>query len=383
MKEKYPKTYIIILNYNNWSDTFECLESILRNSYPNYQIIVIDNKSTDKSLINFKEWAEGKKRIYVGKYNPLMSLSYPNIKKPLPFIIYSRLEAENGGNLEKEKMLEKSRDWSKNITTPYPLIFIQNEENLGFAGGNNVGIRYALKKDDFEYIWLLNNDTVIDKNALVELVDSFNYYSKPSIIGSKLLFYSMPNTIQTMCGGVLNPLTMKISPIKRYKNNHDGKDIHLDYISGASMFVSKGFIEDVGFMDELYFMYFEDFDWCQRAKIRKYMINCCCRSCVWHKKEASTGMARQEKSFFKRKSARPSINKLVFTYYYNIRNRIYFVKKYFRNKYLLFIMIYMPIKICRMVLGIFLYNDPNKFKRIGFILRGVYDGITGKMGRRY
>jgi hypothetical protein len=87
------------------------------------------------------------------------------------------------------------------------LIFIQAGDNRGFAAGNNIGIKYALAKDDFEYIWLLNNDTVIEKNTLskacMRLQNADNQKSKIGIVGSKLLFYDNPDIIQGI-GGLYN-----------------------------------------------------------------------------------------------------------------------------------------------------------------------------------
>jgi len=190
----YPKVAIIVLNYNGWKDTIECLESVLRNDYPNYQVIVVDNGSPDNSMEYIKAWAEGRQEVLTPEpNNPLYHLSHPPVKKPISYIYYTREEAENGGNFELEESLTK--DWQEqrnfsNIelipTSPYPLIFIQTGENLGFTGGNNVGIRYGLAKDDCDYFWLLNNDTVIDKNTLTEMVKLAESNEKIGMVGAKI-----------------------------------------------------------------------------------------------------------------------------------------------------------------------------------------------------
>ena len=202
---KYPKVYIIILNYNGWADTIECLESVLRNDYPNYQVIVIDNNSPNNSMEYIKAWAEGKLDVWVKPEHPLRHLSFPPVKKPIPYVYYTREGAEKGGDPDLEKRMEQNNP--EGITTKYPLIFIQTGENLGFAGGNNVGIRYSLAEGDFEYIWLLNNDTVIEQNSLSKLVEKAEKYKKEErkvgIIGSKLLYYDNPKIIQGI-GGMYN-----------------------------------------------------------------------------------------------------------------------------------------------------------------------------------
>ena len=199
MTKKYknwPKAGIIILNYNNWQDTIECSESVLRNDYPNYQVIVIDNGSPNNSMKYIKTWAEGRQEVLTPEpSHPLYHLSHPPVKKPIPYIYYTREEAEKGGDFELEEKLtkewqEQRKSNNKELipTSPYPLIFIQTGENLGFAGGNNVGMKYTLKRDDFKYVWLLNNDTVIDQNTLTEMIKLAESNEKIGMVGAKLLF---------------------------------------------------------------------------------------------------------------------------------------------------------------------------------------------------
>lgn len=133
--KSWPKVAIIILNYNAWADTIECLESVLRNDYPNYQVIVVDNNSLNNSMEYIKAWAGGKLDVWVKPDYPLRYLSFPPVKKPIPYVFSSREEAEKGGNLDIENSLENKIP--EGITTKYPLILIQTGDNLGFAGLNS------------------------------------------------------------------------------------------------------------------------------------------------------------------------------------------------------------------------------------------------------
>ena len=322
------KIYIIILNYNGWVDTIECLESVLRNDYPNYQVIVIDNNSPNNSMEYIKAWAEGKLDVWVKPNHPLRHLSFPPVKRPIPYVYYNREKAEKGGNIEVENRLVGKI--LKGITTNYPLVFIQTGENLGFAGGNNVGIRYALAKDDFEYIWFLNNDTVIEKDTLSKLVRKFEEYKKEGkkvgIIGSKLLYYDNPNIIQGI-GGIYNKwfaVAKHLGVFEKDKGQYDNEQIldKIDYVIGASMLVSKEFIKEVGLMCEDYFLYFEELDWTLRGREKGYQLGYCWQSKVYHKEGGSIGSSSkgQEKSEI--------------ADYYGLRNRILFTKKFF-PKYLL------------------------------------------------
>lgn len=92
------KVYIIIVNFYNWWDTIECLESVLRSDFFNYQIIVVDNNSPNNSLEHLKAWADGKMDIYIPPHRPLKCLTYPPVKKPIPYLCYTKEEAEKGGN---------------------------------------------------------------------------------------------------------------------------------------------------------------------------------------------------------------------------------------------------------------------------------------------
>ncbi len=141
------KVYIIILNYNGWADTIECLESVLRNDYPNYQVIVVDNNSPNNSMEYIKAWAEGNLDVWVNPSNPLRKLSFPPVPKPIPYVFYTREEAEKGGNFEFEEKIKG--EIPNGITTKYPLIFIQTGYNGGFSYGNNVAMTQTGEKSDF------------------------------------------------------------------------------------------------------------------------------------------------------------------------------------------------------------------------------------------
>ncbi|WP_245807298.1 glycosyltransferase family 2 protein [Desulfurobacterium atlanticum] len=303
------------------------MESVLINDYPNYQVIVIDNNSPNNSMEYIKKWAEGKLNVWVKPDHPLRHLSFPPIKKPITYVYYTREEAEKGGNSKLEANL--NRKMPEGITTKYPLVFIQAGKNLGFAGGNNVGIRYALTKNDFEYIWFLNNDTVIEKDALSKMVQKFEKYKKEGkkvgILGSKLLYYDRPEIIQGI-GGIYNKwfaVAKHLGIFEEDKGQYDNEEVidKIDYIIGASMLVSKEFIEEVGVMCEDYFLYFEEMDWTLRGKKKGYQLGYCWKSKVYHKEGGSIG------------SSSKGNKKSEIADYYGLRNRIVFTKKFY-PKYL-------------------------------------------------
>jgi len=279
------KVYIVIVNFNGWRDTVECLESVFRNCYSNYAVIVCDNGSSDGSLQQIKQWAN---------------------TFPIKFMEFTRTEAERGGFEE---------DISSN------LILVDNTSNLGFAGGNNVGLRYALARADFEYVWLLNNDTVIAAEALVNMVERIKESPRVGICGSTLLYYNAPEKVQALGGGYYCKwigLPWHLGRLKKAGDKIDRKAVEswMNYVVGASMLVTKGFLQDIGLMCEDYFLYFEETDWAIRAKGR-YFLAYAPNSIVYHKIGASIGTSSnpQKKSFI--------------CDFYNIRNRLFFTRKFY------------------------------------------------------
>lgn len=314
---KWPKVAIIILNWNGWKDTIECLESVFRNTYPNYQVIVIDNGSTDSSMEKIKTWAEGKQEVLTPEPNhPLYHLSHPQLKKPIPYIYYTREEAEKGDNFElEEKVTRKWQEQRKvnskklNPTSAYPLIFIQTGENLGFAGGSNVGIRYEIAKSNNNYIWLLNNDTVVGNEALIEMVKTMENFISIGMSEPKIYIYNKSNKIWS-AGKKNIPLIGNSKRIgaEKIDNKIYNKQEEKDSLNGTALLVKKGLIEEIGNLDEKYFTYFEDTDWSLRAHRAQWKLLYNPKAKIWHK--GSLG-------------SRP------ITSYYFTRNRLLFTKKYY------------------------------------------------------
>ena len=291
------KVYIIILNYNGWQDTIECLESVLKSSYDNYQIIVVDNNSPNNSMDYLIKWAKGELCLWLPDTNPLKYLSFPLSRKPFDYILYSKEEAIKGGDKEKENHLNN------------PIVFIQAGENRGFSAGNNIGIKYALAKNDFEYIWLLNNDTVIEQDTLKKLVQYANN-TDVGICGSVLRYYDNPNVIQAY-GGTIN----KIFGTSKHILDKNKIKKKLDCIVGASFFINKKVIYKIGLLPEEYFLYYEETDYCFNAKNNGFKLGIVLDSFVYHREGSSTRTKNlKEKSEF--------------SDILTLKNRIKFHKKY-------------------------------------------------------
>ena len=317
------KIYIIILNWNGWQDTIECLESVFQNDYDNFQVIVCDNASKDDSISKIKLWASGnfKSKIAISKEADLQ----PECNKPINYTLVN-----SGDNFNKIKFASR-------------LAIIDNKKNLGFAGGNNIGIRFAQSQGDCDYIWLLNNDTVVTKGSLVNLVRKAESNIKIGICGSKLMYYHNLGQIQAL-GGRYNKYFGTTSNILS-----EQEVSKLDFVIGASMLVSKAFLKEIGLMNEDYFLYYEEMDWAVRAK-GKFELGCALDSVVYHKEGASIGGSNW------------NINKKSYAAdYYSIRNRIYFTKKYFRT--------YLPTVYFGLIITIINRIRRRQFDRVPMIFK--------------
>lgn len=286
-----PKVYIILLNWNGWRDTLECLDSIRKLRYSNAEVVVVDNGSTDDSVHKIRE-------------------AHPDI------------------------------------------ILHESKSNLGYAGGNNIGIRYALKQGA-EYVWILNNDTVVDENALTSLIDKMRENPRIGICGSRLIYYHQRDTLQALAGGSYNKWTGTVNHVGENKPalaSYDEDQIQeeMDYVVGASMLVSKGFIDEVGLLNEDYFLYYEEMDWAARGQ--NFDLGFASDSIVYHKEGASTKGSSQKKSTKSRLSD-----------YYQIKNRFKFSLKYFPY--------YLPFIYLATMVTIFNRIRRRQWNRIPMILK--------------
>jgi GT2 family glycosyltransferase len=217
----YPKVTIVILNWNGLNDTVECLESLRQVDYPNYEIIVVDNGSAGNDV-----------KIIEEKYSS-----------------YTRI--------------------------------IANDRNLGFAAGNNVGIRQALKTEA-DYVLVLNNDTVVDPIFLSEMVAAAEKDSRIGAVGPKLYYYDNRARLQ------LRQLYGKVGNTVK----------EMETLSGAAFLVRRKALEDNGLLDEVFYpAYCEDRDFFERLKEHGYKILCVPTSKVYHKMGAATNREPDSQSY--------------------------------------------------------------------------------------
>lgn len=273
------KVYIILVNWNGWQDTLECLESVFRNDYPNYRLIICDNDSSDCSLEKIRSWARDELSFHSGENGRFHRNATESLPKPIPFAEFDRRTAEE-----------------TKTTSDLPLVLINTGGNLGFAGGNNVALRYVLARGDGDYVWLLNNDTVIEPGALAALVRRMEERPDAGMCGSTILYYDTPGIIWAQGGGTLNLWLAKSNSLGHGMARdralpQDHVERHMDYVAGASILVSRRFLEQVGLMSEDYFLYFEEPDWAFRGK--EFRLLYAPDSVVYHKVGTSTQLVNK------------------------------------------------------------------------------------------
>ena len=291
-----PKVFIIILNWNGWSDTLECLESLSRIVYDNFEVILIDNASK-------------------GDYR-------------LPTTDYR-----------------------------FKIQMIYNKENLGFAGGNNQGIKLALERGA-DYVLLLNNDTTVEPDFLKVLVEAAEADKKYGILGPMIYCYGEPSRIQ-FAGGKINWSKTRGThiTIPPFEKGGRGGIFPTDYITGCCLLIKREVIEKIGLLNEDYFLYYEDTDWCLRAKKAGWLCGVAPIAKIYHKQSKSTD-----------KFSYPYI-------YYHSRNGLLFASRFgfLPLTYLISFWIYFK-QLIKLLIGY-------KYKWARPVMYGVEDFWRGKVGK--
>ncbi len=265
---------IVIVNWRGWKDTIECLESVFRMRGEPFRVIVCDNASGDGSVDALESWAQGHTEAQVA--NPeLAHLSQPPVPKPVQIL---RVREEDA------------------FDPPHPdadLVLLEAASNGGFAAGCNLGIRYALADKNCACIWLLNNDTVVDPDAMVNVVRLMRQ-EQLAMCGSLCLFYWHPSEVQAFGGLNYNRWTGRVKVRQNLLLRDAERELGprpVDYINGASWFLTRSVIEKFGLLQESYFLYCEELDYASRLD-RTDRWSYALDSFVYHKAGATAGSAR-------------------------------------------------------------------------------------------
>lgn len=327
-------TAIVLLNWNGWRDTIECLQSLTKLVHPSYAVVVVDNASSDGSMKQIVNWLGNQ----TGTSSEKLLIGRPPIAE------------DQIGDLS------------------YPLAhrsvsLIQAKENGGFAAGNNLGLRLALSAQ-CEYMWLLNNDTIVHPHALTALERRIKGSPQIGMVGSLLCYHDQPETIQAVGGVQFNYWRVRGTQVGQglslsSANLHSLAEQPLSYIAGASILVSKAFLNDVGLMYEGYFLYFEEIDWAIRAQ-PKWGLATAIDSIVFHKEGGSIGTSSR--------ATRSALSQ-----YYLTRNSIVC---FWRHKPLL-----LPIALANILYECLKLALVKKWLLARCTLRALFRGCMGEYGK--
>jgi GT2 family glycosyltransferase len=260
----YPQVSITILNWNGLGDTIECLESLKKISYPNYEVIVVDNGSKGNDAQVLKE--------QFGDY----------------------------------------------------IYLIRNNKNYGYTGGNNIGIRYALDNSSPDYLLILNNDVVVAPDFLTEMVKVAGGDDQVGLVGPKTYFYDAPNRFWLVWANVdmHKGRGFLVGLGETDEGQYDEVKEVDGYLAGSCLLIKQKLIQKCGLFDEAYFCYWDETDYCFRVREAGYKIVYAPRAKIWHKKPITI------KPWYKTLRRRDQGNAPPYPLYFMTRNNFKFMKKH-------------------------------------------------------
>lgn len=296
-----PKVSLVVLNWNKPDDTLECLASCVKTDYPNYEIILVDNASSDDSVARVKA-------------------AFPQVRV---------------------------------LVTP---------ENLGYAGGNNVGMKDALERGA-DFVFLLNNDVVIEPDAVSELVRGAGAHPSAGILAPKVMYYDDRNVINSL-GTSMDWLRMRprLGDCNSPDDGRFDKPVKRDILLGAALFLRRSTLERIGLIDEAFFIFHEEADWCLR-NLKAGSENVVIPSAVVYHKASKT---MREFS--------------ALTHYYSSRNFLYLARKNARPARWALTRAGLAFHSAKNALRLaFAPQAERRMARIYFL--GVFDYFAGNMGK--
>ena len=299
------KASIIIVNYNGAEDTLECLDSLSKIDYPEYEIILVDNASSDASFV------------------------LNEVHKNFPAV----------------KILAMPR-------------------NLGFAGGNNAGIKTALD-GGARYVILLNNDTVVAPDFLSQMIKAAESNEGIGIVGAKIYYFAEKNRVWYNGGTFSWTGGGRHIQDGAIDGNPDDTEIKdTEYITGCALLIKREAVEKIGLLCEDFFMYYEDIEWSLRAQKSGYKIVVAPAAHIWHKVSRTAS-----------KMGAPAIH------YYNIRNALLLAKMHAPAPVKMLIYIWSAYHYAKQSIKLMMFRSRESKHIARAIMSGISDFYRGKYGK--
>lgn len=253
-----PNIAIIILNWNGWEDTIECLKSLYQINYENYEVILIDNDSEDDSINEIRKFCTTETNLQFNGYKSNIQLF----------------------ELEEKNFNDVTLDLEP--LTNSKLFLLKNSENYGYAKGNNIGIRFAFRVFNPDYILLLNNDTIVDENFLKELTRAAENQEKVGIYSPKLLNADDPKIIDSTGHIITWGRIVDRGHGKIDRHQYD-QEINVMGAKGAGAFYKREMLESIGLLKESYITSYEDAELSWRANKNSWKAFYVPNSVIYHK----------------------------------------------------------------------------------------------------
>ncbi|MFC3416605.1 glycosyltransferase family 2 protein [Algoriphagus hitonicola] len=292
---------IILVNWNGLKFTRACLQSLQKVDFPSFRVIVVDNASEENEGENLK-------------------VDFPEI------------------------------------------ILIQNQENLGFSGGNNVGIRKALEMG-FSHIMLLNNDTVVEPEFLGKMVLKMKESEQIGVVQPVICFLENPNKIWS-AGGKWEPHLSRAITLgdRKLLENYSLSDKEIDWATGCCMLIRREAILDAGLLQEQYFAYFEDVEWSLRFRAKSWEIHLASQAKIYHEAGASS----------KKKHAEGTLSPRVF--YFHVRNQLFLIRSTHRFPFPAF-----GYHLGRFSFWMIYFLIRGRFQKLKAVAKGIKDGLNTEL----
>ena len=293
---------VFILNYGQLQLTSDCIESLLKSDFRDFDVVVLDNGSREDAC-------------------DVLRTRFPNIT------------------------------------------VFRSEENLGCAGGRNFGIRHFLENGDSKYLMFLDNDTVVDGNAIGELVRLIERDAHIGVVSACLCYHERPDTIHMGGGGFITWWKGAFYGLRQgEKRGGEEPERDVDFVPGALILARREAVQQAGLFDERYFIYLEDPDWCFRVKRAGFRLMATSRTRVLHRVSQSVGM---ETPLF---------------YYYRTRNRLLFMKKNARLADRARFLFYFPYELAAKTIPTLVLN--RMWRQLRGVFAGILDHWAGRYGRK-
>lgn len=289
-----PGVWLVVLNWNNGRDTLDCLESVLSVVDPAIAgVVVCDNGSTDDSRDQISRWAARRSvampayRWSEGEFQPSDEVGVPSGVAGVPRFVW-----------------------------------VQTGANLGFAGGNNIGMRFVQQREAFDQILLLNNDALLTPGAVSAMAGRMQQDPAVGMCGCTVVYHHTPDRVQAWGGAHFRPWLARANHLGAHaavatKPEAAAVESQLDYILGAALMISRPCLQAIGLMEERYFLYYEEIDWAVRARRAGYGLAFAPGAVIFHKEGGSIGSSSNK--------ARRSL----LSEHYMVRSALLFSRKFY------------------------------------------------------